>query len=68
MDRCASFGSSVALGMSKISSVVVVDGMVAVATLVRGVPEDEEEEDDEEEQGNDEDVEEDEDQGEGYSE
>jgi hypothetical protein len=54
--------------MSKISSVVVVDGMVAVATLVRGVPENEEEEDDEEEQGNDEDAEEDEDQGEGYSE
>lgn len=54
--------------MSKISSVVVVDGMVAVAALVRGVPEDEEEEDDEEEQGNDEDAEEDEDQGEGYSE
>jgi hypothetical protein len=55
--------------MSKISSVVVVDGMGAVAALVRGVPEDEEEEeDDEEEQGNDKDAEENEDQGEGYSE
>jgi hypothetical protein len=54
--------------MSKISSLVVVDDMAAVATSVRGVPEDEEEEDDEEEQGNDEDAEEDEDQGEGYSE
>jgi len=67
---------SVALGMSKIYSVVPVDGRVAAAASVRGVPQDEDDEEDEEEDqddeeghGNDEDAEgkEDEDQREGYS-
>ena len=64
---CVSFRSSVAVGMSKISSVPA-DGMVAPELLVRGVPEDEddeEEEDDDKKHGDDD---EEDDDGEGYSE
>ena len=62
---CASVGSSVALGMGRIRSVVRVDGMVTADSLFRGVPEGEDDEDDEEQK---EDEEAEEDQGEGYSE
>ena len=63
---CASVGSSVALGMGRIRSVVPADGMVSAESLLRGVPEGEDDEDDDEEQTDDE--EDEEDQGEGYSE
>ena len=59
-------GSSVALGMGRIRSVVPADGMVAADSVVRGVPEGEDDEDDEEQEEDGEDEEED--QGEGYSE
>jgi len=62
---CASVGSSVALSMGRILSVVRADGMVTADLVVRGVPEGEDDEDDEEQE---EDGEDDEDQGEGYSE
>ena len=61
---CASVGSSVALGMGRIRSVVPADG-VSADSLLRGVPEVEDDEDDEEQK---EDEEDEEDQGEGYSE
>ena len=68
---CASVGSSVALVMGRIRSVVRVDGMVTADSVVRGVPEgedDEDEDDEEQKEDEEEDEEDEEDQGEGYSE
>jgi hypothetical protein len=62
-------GSSVALGMGRMRSVVPVDGGAAADSFVRGVPDNEDDEDEEEPRKDEEDEDADEeDQGEGYSE